>query len=108
MRNLIALGVLASLTLTGCGDYRGSMGVAPDRGGHAMGPNKGDVMIGQKPQAGKGEAYHTLTGDETLSKVAKMYGQDLGALIRRNHFEKTPKAGDQVIVPARSTGGGTK
>ena len=108
MRNLLACLILVPvLAVVGCGDKRENMGITLDRAGHAAGENQGTEQRITRV-AGKNEAYHTMGPDDTLSSIAKQYGIDLGKLIQRNGFEKTPTAGTQVIVPARSTGGVAK
>ncbi len=109
MRNLLACLILVpALAVVGCGDKRENMGVALDRSGHAAGENQGDGGQRQATIAGKNEAWHTMGPDESLTSVAKQYNVELGWLIKRNRIEKTPTAGTQIIVPARSTGGGAK
>lgn len=108
MRNSLAcLIIVPALMFVGCGDKRENMAVTLDRSGHAAGQEKGGIMV-QKKVAGPNEAYYTMGPDDTLYSVAKAHNVELSWLIRRNAFEKTPGAGSQVIVPARSTGGGAK
>ncbi len=108
MRNLLACLILVpALAVVGCGDKRENMGVTLDRGGHSAGENQGEGEI-QVTLPKKNEAWHTMGPEDTLSSLSKQYNVELGWLIKRNRIEKTPTAGTQIIVPARSTGGGAK
>lgn len=103
MRTISAF-ILAAIVLAGCGDYRDSMMVVPDRQGHAASDPNSTVPQGKgstKPIAAKGEMYITLGAQDTLSSVAKAYGVTLDWLIKRNRLETTPVAGDNLIVPQR-------
>ncbi len=102
MRYILACAAIASLYLaTGCDDRRQNMAVVPDREGHAYYAEGGTPPIGNKPQAGEGEQYHTLQPGETLASVARKYNIDLGWLIKRNDIqdESKVKPGMQLIVP---------
>jgi LysM repeat protein len=104
MRTLSAL-VLTAIALTGCGEYRDSTMVVPDRAGHAAtDPNsttpEGKGNTGPVVIKGK-EMYITLGAQDSLSSVAKAYGVTLEWLIKRNRLEKAPQAGDNLIVPLR-------
>jgi hypothetical protein len=108
MRNLLACFIIVpALIVAGCGEKRENMGIALDRGGHAAGEEQGGVIV-QKKVAGPNEAYYTMGPDDTLYSVAKAHNVELAWLIKRNGFTTAAKAGTQVIVPARSTGGGAK
>ncbi len=93
MRYLSALLVLPVLVCTvGCGDYRESMMVAPDRQGHAAGKPTGLGQAGplsNKPTIRKGEMWITMGNGDTLSSIAKAYGVTLKWLIERNQLTNT-------------------
>mgnify|MGYP000057405288 CR=1 FL=1 len=108
MRYTLALISVVSLALTGCNEYRESMAVAPDRGGHAAGDNVNTGGANMTPVAKKNEAYYTMAADDTLYSVAKAHNVELSWLIRRNNIQATPKVGSQLVVPGRATGGGSK
>lgn len=99
--------VLASvIAATGCGDLRTSMLVAPDRQGHAAGEpgHLGSGHLTNTPVPGPGEMWVTMGANDTLSSIAKTYGVDLSTLISRNNLTTPPRAGSNLIVPARATG----
>lgn len=89
--------------MTGCGEYRETMMVVPDRQGHAAhDPNSTTPTdIGTTTVAGKNEMYITLGAQDTLSSVAKAYGVTLEWLIKRNRITTAPQAGDNLVVPRR-------
>lgn len=104
MKTLLACGSIACLALAGCGDYRDTMMVVPDRQGHsAFDPTKPPQTGGQmstRPQAMPGkEMYITLGAQDSLSSVAKAYNVTLEWLIKRNRLTTAPKPGDNLIVP---------
>lgn len=107
MRTLPALALailaLSGLGLTGCGDYRETMMVVPDRQGHAArDPNStAPTSIGNTSVAGTNEMYITLGAQDSLSSVARAYGVTLEWLIKRNRLEKAPQPGDNLVVPRR-------
>jgi len=102
MRTLPAL-ALAILALTGCGEYRETMMVVPDRQGHAArDPNTGAPEGGAMTRvANKNEMYITLGAQDSLSSVAKAYGVTLEWLIKRNRITTAPQAGENLVVPRR-------
>ncbi|MBA3707398.1 MAG: LysM peptidoglycan-binding domain-containing protein [Planctomycetes bacterium] len=105
MRYIFAcISVAALFIVAGC-DRRQNIAVVPDRQGHAAYADGGVPPIGNHPQAGVGEMYHTLMPGETLSQVAKKYNVDLGWLIKRNDIQNPNdvKPNMQLIVPVSAT-----
>ena len=104
MKTFLAFASVACLALSGCGEVRDTMMVVPDRQGHASADVTTAKATGKGSNAvtaGTDEMYITLGAQDSLSSVAKAYGITLEKLIARNRLTKSPKPGDNLVVPKK-------
>ncbi len=101
MRYLLASISLAALFATGCQE-RQSMRVVPDRQDHAYTDEKQAKGGGGQTMdrvATANEQWITVKPGQTLTAIAKQYGESTREIIERNDLgENLPKVGQNLIV----------